>query len=182
MPDIFELLAADHREVESMFQEMDATSDADRRDALVEQLIIAESRHEAAEEMVFWPAVRSSVEGGDALAERGIGQEDEAKRILAQLDKAAPNEEAYGELMPEFTRAARAHIVFEEQQVWPELEAVLSVEERAELGEKFQHSEESGPTRPHPHGPSSEGGLKTVGAAAAVTDKVRDAVTRRGRE
>jgi hypothetical protein len=42
-------------------------------------------------------------------------------------------------------------------------------------------AKKSAPTRPHPHTPASPGVLKTVGAAAAVTDKARDAMTGRGR-
>jgi hypothetical protein len=83
-------------------------------------------------------------------------------------------------LIREFATAGRAHIAFEEQQVWPRLQAELSDQQRVELGEKIGQAKEHGPTRPHPHGPDNPAGLKTVGAAAAAMDQARDAATGRG--
>ena len=57
------------------------------RKKMTEQLIIEESKHEALEEMYFWPVVRDHLPDGDTLADRATGQEQEAKEVLAKLDK-----------------------------------------------------------------------------------------------
>jgi hypothetical protein len=66
--------------------------------------------------------------------------------------------------------AGREHIAYEETSVWPELRKALSAEEADDLG-----------TRPHPHTPPKPGLLKTAGRAIAAADRVRDAVTGRGK-
>jgi hypothetical protein len=50
------------------------------------------------------------------------------------------------------------------------------------LGAKLAQAEKSAPTRPHADTPANPGVLKTVGAAAAAMDHVRDAITGRGRQ
>jgi hypothetical protein len=66
--------------------------------------------------------------------------------------------------------------------VWPGLRGALSSAEAQELGDKLSKAKELGPTLPHPHTPANPGVLKTAGPAVAVVDKLRDAVTGRGRD
>ncbi|HEX5187993.1 MAG TPA: hemerythrin domain-containing protein, partial [Streptosporangiaceae bacterium] len=58
-----------------------------QRKKMVEQLVIEESKHEAMEEMYFWPAVREKLPDGDRLASTAIQQEHEGKEVLNKLDK-----------------------------------------------------------------------------------------------
>jgi hemerythrin-like domain-containing protein len=139
------------------------------------------SRHEAAEEQYFWPTVRERVPNGNELADKAISQETKAKEILAKLDKAASRDKEFDDLIVEFIPAARQHIAFEENRVWPSLRESLSPAESEELGEKIQRAEQKGPTRPHPHTPPSPGILKTAGPAVALIDRLRDAISGRGR-
>ena len=50
-----------------------------------------------------------------------------------------------------------------------------------ELGEKMATAKKVAPSRPHPHTRPKPGVLKTTGVAAAAVDKMRDAVTGRGK-
>ena len=151
------------------------------RQEVAKLLIMDSSRHEAAEEQHFWPTVRERLEDGNQLADEAISQESEAKNVLARLDKLSSDDEEFTALVAEFIPAARAHIAFEETQVWPSLRAALSAEEAAELGEKVRKAEDKGPTRPHPHTPANPAVLKTAGPIVAALDKLRDAMTGRGR-
>jgi hemerythrin-like domain-containing protein len=189
MPSVFDVLKKDHEEVKEMLDELQggpvaATGAQDDQLALrkkmAEQLVIDNSRHEAVEEMHFWPTVRDKVPGGDQLADKAIGQEQEGKEVLHKLDKAQAHEPEFEELLSTFNTAAREHIAFEETQVWPKLREVLSAEEADELGKKIQESKKTAPTRPHPNAPDSPGALKSTGPAVAAADKLRDAATGRG--
>jgi hemerythrin-like domain-containing protein len=189
MADVFDVLAADHAEVGQMLAELErgpALGTGVSQDQLLlrkkmaEQLVIEESRHEALEEMYFWPAVREHVTGGNTLAETAIGQEQEGKQVLNQLDKAEADQPKFEQLLATFIRAAREHIAFEEDMVWPHARLAFSVELANELGTKIAEGKESAPTRPHPNTPASPGVLKTAGPAVAAADKVRDAATGRG--
>ena len=192
MADVFTVLAKDHQEVKNMLAELEkgptratrATGTSEDQLALrkkmTQELIIEESKHEALEEIYFWPAVREHLPAGHTLADEATGQEQEAKQVLAHLDKLDASDAEFERLLAKFTMAARQHIEFEETRVWPSLRAALTAETAAELGAKIADGKSSAPTRPHPHTPTTPTALKTAGPVAAATDKVRDTITGRG--
>jgi hypothetical protein len=69
---------------------------------MVEQLVIEESKHEALEEMYFWPAVREKLPDGDQLAGTAIGQEQEGKEVLDKLDKLDADDAGFEKLVTTF--------------------------------------------------------------------------------
>ena len=81
--------------------------------------------------------------------------------------------------MTKFAHAARAHIAYEEQQVWPSFRAALAADEANGLGAKLANATQAGPTRPHPHAPHSPALLKATGPVVAAADKFRDAASGR---
>jgi hemerythrin-like domain-containing protein len=186
---VFDVLSKDHDEVKRMLTELEkgatATTGADqgqlaRRKKIVEQLVIAESKHEAVEEMYFWPAVREHLAGGDELADTAIAQEQEGKEVLDKLGKLDAGHPEFEKLLTEFIRAGREHIDYEETQVWPGMRAALTEQQAEELGGKLEAGKKTAPTRPHPHTPATPGALKSTGPVAAAADKARDAITHRG--
>jgi hypothetical protein len=189
MTSAFDVLGQDHAEVKQMLADLElgavrqgtATDEQlAQRKKLAEQLVIEASRHEAVEEMYFWPAVREHLAGGDALADTALGQEQEGKEVLARLEKLDAGQPEFEKLLAEFTRAGREHISYEENHVWPGLRSALTAQQAEELGGKLQAAKKTAPTRPHPHAPASPGALKTAGPVAAAADKARDAMTNRG--
>jgi hemerythrin-like domain-containing protein len=189
MADVFTVLGQDHQEVKRMLAELEkgptaATGASEAQLALrkkmTEELIIEESRHEALEEMYFWPAVRDHIQSGSTLADEAIGQEQAAKQVLANLDKVGSGDAEFERLLGKFVTDAREHIEFEETQVWPLLRTALPAETSAELGKKIAEGKKTAPTRPHPHTPPSPGALKAAGPVAAAADKARDKLTGRG--
>jgi hemerythrin-like domain-containing protein len=188
MPTAFEVLAKDHEEVKRMLTELElgptaatgANSDQlALRKKMVQQLVIEESKHEAVEEMYFWPAVRKHLSDGDDLANQAQEQEQEGKVVLDKLDKLDVDDQQFETLLSEFITAGRAHIAFEETTVWPDLRSALSAEEAENLGHELEAGKKTAPTRPHPHTPASPGVLKTAGPAVAAADRLRDAATGR---
>jgi hemerythrin-like domain-containing protein len=189
MADVFTVLGQDHQEVKRMLAELEkdptaATGASEAQLALrkkmTEELIIEESRHEALEEMYFWPAVRDHLPNGDELADTAIGQEQEGKEVLAKVDKLDAGKPEFEKLLADFIRAGREHIDYEENHVWPGLRLALTAQQAEELGGKLEAAKKTAPTRPHPHTPASPGALKTAGPVAAAADKARDAITNRG--
>jgi hemerythrin-like domain-containing protein len=188
MPSVFNVLAKDHEEVKRMLAELElgptAATGADPhqlalRKKMVQQLVIEESKHEAVEEMYFWPAVRKALTDGTDLANQAQDQEQEGKEVLAKLDRLDPDDEGFESLLATFIGAGREHIAFEETTVWPSLRSVLSAEQAEELGSKLEGAKKTAPTRPHPKTPASPGVLKTAGPAVAAADRLRDAATGR---
>jgi Hemerythrin HHE cation binding domain len=189
MPSAFDVLADDHEQVKRLLSQFEAapaaagTNDSllAARKKMAEILVIEESKHEAVEEMYFWPAVRKHLPDGDKLADQAISQEQEGKELLAKLDKLDAGDPAFDTLIGEFIKAARDHIAFEETRVWPALRAVMTETEAAGLGDSLEQGKKTAPTRPHPHTPPAPGVLKAAGPAAAAADRARDAATGRGR-
>jgi Hemerythrin HHE cation binding domain len=189
MADVFEVLGRDHQEVKRMLTELEkgptaATGASDNhlalRKKMVEELIIEESKHEALEEMYFWPAVRDKVADGGRLADTATGQEQEGKEVLDRLDKLDADQPEFEQHISKFIAAGREHISFEEGQVWPLLRVALTADEARGIGDKIADGKKTAPTRPHPNTPASPGVLKTAGPAVAAADRARDAVTGRG--
>ena len=190
MPDVFTVLGQDHAEVKQMLDTLEAgptrmdgasTAQLEARKKLVEALIIAESKHEAVEEEHFWPVVHDLSGDGPGLAEQGTQQEQEAKVILDRLDKLDPAEDDFEELVSAIIRDGRSHIAYEEERVWPRLRETLNPSGAEKLGMKLLQAKDTAPTRPHPNVPPRPGVLKAGGPAAALTDRLRDKITGRGK-
>ena len=189
MPTVFEVLSRDHEEVKQLLSEFEkgpTAADGASPDQLAlrkkmaETLVIEESKHEAVEEMYFWPAVRDRLPDGVRLADEATGQEQQAKQVLDRLARTGADDPEFEKLLGQFVTAGREHIAFEETRVWPGLRSAMTSTEAEELGEKLEQAKKSAPTRPHPGTPPSPGVLKSIGPIVAVADKAGDAVLGRG--
>lgn len=189
MSDVFDVLATDHAEIKQMLaalQESPGRSQGgaqtvlQARGQVAERLVMESSRHEAAEERYFWPAVREHMVNGNQLADHALSQDNKTKEVLSKLDKLDASDDQFDQLIAQFIPAAREHIEFQETLVWPELRDALTAGQASELGEQVRKAKEHGPTRPHPSIPSDPAAQKTVGSVAALVDQLRDAVSGRG--
>jgi hemerythrin-like domain-containing protein len=183
--DALTFLRQDHKSVLGMLEVLDGAPSGSGADVsglrtMVTNLVIAESQHEAIEEQFFWPAVREALDDGDKLADEAVAQEQEGKKLLQRLEDGEPGDADYHDALQEFVKAAREHIRYEQDVVWPQFEAAMDRQELDKLGEKLEAAKKVAPTRPHPDTPPNPTVQKTMGAAAAVVDHVRDAAS--GRE
>lgn len=182
--DALTFLRQDHKSVLGLLETLDGApsgpgAEGSGLETTVNTLIISESQHEAIEEQFFWPAVRDALDNGDELADKAIQQEQDGKKLLQRLEDGRPGQPDYHEALQEFVKAGRAHIAYEQDTVWPQVEATISREELEKIGEKLEHAKKIAPTRPHPHTPPNPAVLKTMGMGASIVDHVRDAVTGR---
>jgi hemerythrin-like domain-containing protein len=183
--DALTFLRDDHKSVLGMLEVLDGAPSGSGAQVsglgtMVTNLVIAESQHEAIEEQFFWPAVRDALDDGDELADKAITQEQEGKKLLQRLADGEPGDPDYQQALQEFVKAAREHITYEQDVVWPKLEAAVSMADLEKLGEKLETAKKVAPTRPHPDTPPNATVQKTMGLGAAVLDHVRDAAS--GRE
>lgn len=183
--DAITFLRQDHQSVLGLLETLDGApsgsgAESSGLETVVNNLIIAESQHEAIEEEFFWPAVRNAI--GDSLADKAIEQEQAGKKLLQRLEDGKPGDPDYHEALQEFVKAGREHIAYEQEVVWPQVEVAISREDREKIGEKLEAAKKMAPTRPHPNTPPNPTVLKTMGMGAAVVDHVRDAVTGRNED
>jgi hypothetical protein len=187
MTDAIELLRCDHDQVRRLLAALEdgPAAAAQAHGGLVAQLVIAESGHEAIEEQYFWPLVRRRVQNGPRLADEAVSQEQAGKHLLDLLEKSGSGSGSGsgdgGGLLRKVIAVSRAHIAFEETQVWPGVRLALSEQELGDLGAQLEQAKRLAPTRPHPHMPCNPEVLKVAGPIAGAADRIRDALAGRHR-
>jgi hemerythrin superfamily protein len=108
------LLKADHRKVEELFAEFEATAGAAKKQALVEKICTELSAHAVIEEEIFYPACRGKVE--EDLLNEGYVEHDGSKVLIAELIASAPNEEFYDAKVKVLSEQIEHHVHEEEKR------------------------------------------------------------------
>jgi hemerythrin superfamily protein len=177
---LISVLVHDHREVEEMFTELESgTPDAHRRAELRDKVITELVRHSVAEELYLYPTTRKVLPGGDQLADRELEEHAAAEQVMKDLEKAAPEDPRFDQLLAQLITDIRGHVAEEESDLFPRLQAACSASELEELGEKVRMAKKIVPTRPHPSAPDTPPGNMVLGPVVGLVDRVRDAVTGR---
>ena len=181
--DVITFLTHQHNEVEDLFTQLEkmeeGTSDEARR--LAEQVVISLVKHSVAEEIYLYPAVRENVPGGNEIADHEVYEHDEAEQIMKRLESLKPADTDFWPTMRELMREIRHHLEEEENELFPRLRQACSQQQLEKLGKKIQQAEKIAPTRPHPLSPSEGSALAAVALSAGLVDRLRDALSGRGR-
>ena len=85
--------------------------------------------------------MREYIQSGNILADEATRQEQDAKEVLADLDKLSPGDADFERLFCSFIVDARVHIEFE-IEVWPLMRTALQAEKSAELEGEDRRGEE----------------------------------------
>jgi hemerythrin superfamily protein len=181
--DVIAVLVTDHREVEEMFSRLEQmTGDiGERSKLLAEQVVIELVRHSVAEEEYLYPAVREHVTGGGELADHEIAEHAEAEETMKRLEGLEPGDSAFWPTVELLMRQIRHHVQEEENDLFPRLRAACPPEQLVELGGKVQRAKKTAPTRPHPAAPDTPPANKLLAPGTGLVDRLRDALTGRGR-
>jgi hemerythrin superfamily protein len=181
--DVITFLTEQHREVEDMFaqlKDMDGATD-EKAQRLAEQVVTFLVKHSVAEEIYLYPAVRKALPDGDNLADHELSEHDKAEQTMKQLEKFTPEQAQFWPTVQQLISEIRHHVSEEENNLFPKLRAACSEQELQDLGRKVQQAEKVAPTRPHPSAPSEGGVLGALAPGAGLVDRVRDALSGRGR-
>jgi hemerythrin superfamily protein len=170
---VTEFLRRQHAEVRSMFAEMEQAQ-GDARTQLFDCLRAFLAVHETAEEELVHPAARKA--GGEDVVKARLAEEDEAKKVLSELEKIGPDGEGFAQKFTAFQKDVDAHATAEEQDLFPILENKLDADTLEAMTKKLKTAEKLAPTHPHPHGPDGALGNLVLGPFVAMVDKVRDAI------
>ncbi len=183
--DIASAIARDHVQLDALFKVLQTIPDTRRgpsplqrsqRETLLDMLIAALSRHEAAEQEHLWPAVRSHLADGDALAEHALAQDQQATDLLVEIGRTDPGDASLDELVNKLETASYRHAAFEDR-VLLKLTATLDLDKSRALGASFSRAESNGPARPLRHAPARpDRTVKVAGAAGAILEPARDPV------
>jgi hemerythrin-like domain-containing protein len=183
--DVVDLLSADHREFDAIFQQLEALigrsgpDDLERKRRLVDEVTIGLVKHSVAEETQVYPKVDKQVDHEEA--EHAKHEHAQAEETMKRLERMDPDDAQFDVEVQTLIREIRHHVEEEEGRMFTELRANFSREQLVEMAEKVEGVKKLAPTRPHPMTPN-EGVVRTVaGPVASLLDHLRDAVSGRGK-
>ncbi|MEV7689761.1 hemerythrin domain-containing protein [Streptomyces bungoensis] len=180
---VIQELTTDHREVEEIFGRIEALPPGSKeRKVLADQATMELVRHSVAEEAYLYPAVRKHVKGGDALADKELEDHAEAEQLMKDLEGLEPDDPQFDTCMARLMSEIRSHVTDEEENLFPQLQAVCPPEALDELGDKVRRAKKTAPTRPHPSAPDHPPANKLLAPGAGLVDRMRDALSGRGKE
>ncbi|MGW3568206.1 hemerythrin domain-containing protein [Streptomyces sp. NPDC000941] len=166
--DVVDLLTADHRGVQELFEGYRASADPGERRLLMEQITVEIVRHSVAEEQYLYPTVRKALPNGDEVAEREMEELSEAERILGDLERLDTADRRFDALVRELYDVVSMHIRGEEDVIFPELRERLTPEERMALGLRVGEAKSANP------GPPGEETGDGVSKERPLAERVRE--------
>jgi hemerythrin superfamily protein len=183
--DVVDLLTADHREFERIFQQLEglrgATDEASvqRKRELVDEVTIGLVKHSVAEETQVYPRVEKKIDEDEA--EHSKEEHAEAEETMKRLERMDADDPEFDGAVAELVREIRHHAQEEESRMFTELRSTFSRAELVEMAEKVEGVKKLAPTRPHPMTPNEPGVRTVLGPVAGLLDHLRDAVSGRGK-
>ena len=174
--DLVTQLLAQHDQVRAAIYAVANTTTAESRQEMFDRLRELLARHETAEEMIVRPLTRR-VDNGDDVAAARMDEENEAKVVLARLEKLDIASVEFARLFETFAQAVLTHAQREENLEFPLLLENVDAE-RLETAEKqLLLAEKTAPTHPHPSAKTTTMNY-VAGPFAALADRARDAISK----
>lgn len=172
--DVVDLLVHQHSQIRDLFDRVENTLGAERRDAF-DRLRRLLAVHETAEEEIVHPLAQRSLPGGEEIVADRLEEEREAKEKLARLESMDHDSPRFLTELDELRIAVLTHARAEERYEFHRLRAELDDAQLKGLAAAVRVAEAIAPTHPH-------AGVETatenilVGPAAAIADRVRDLI------
>ncbi|MEV4378411.1 hemerythrin domain-containing protein [Streptosporangium sp. NPDC049644] len=172
--DVVDLLVAQHARIQKLFDEVEHASGEQRAESFT-RLVRLLAVHETAEEEIVHPYARLRLDGGDAVVDDRLQEENRAKQLLMKMDRAGVEAAGFMENLAALRAMVTAHAHNEERHEFTQLRAHTSQIERRGLAVGVKAAEALAPTHPHP---GTEGAVKNVlvGTPIAMMDRARDVI------
>ena len=140
--DVVDLLSADHREFDAIFQQLEALvgrgapEDLERKRQLVDEVTIGLVKHSVAEETQVYPEVEKQVDKEEAEhSKHDHAQAEETMKRLERMDAGDPE---FDGAVDELIREIRHHVEHEESRMFTELRAGFTREQLVEMAGKVE--------------------------------------------
>lgn len=120
--DAIDLLALDHDEIRQWFDEyddlVDDGTDDEARQALALQICNALTAHTAAEEEVFYPAVRAAL-GDDDEVDEAESEHAAMRELIGQIQLLDASDDRFDTTVAVLSELVRRHVQEEEGEIFP---------------------------------------------------------------
>jgi hemerythrin superfamily protein len=146
--DVIDLLEQDHRSIDRLAAELDATDDPAELRSIFLRIADELAAHEAAEREVLFPAFHAHCPDGDnALAHR-IGEHEELNDLLAEMRSMAPDGFGFMKRASALLLDVKGHFLLEEESVFARMRAEVDADERYALGARALEAKRHAPAFP----------------------------------
>lgn len=168
------LLLEDHEEARTLLAKVEASQGSHREEGF-RDLVYELVRHETVEQEVVYPQVRQALLDGDDVADARRKEEEEATRLLADLENLGVDTKEFDRLFDQLRDGVLAHANAEETEVFPRLAVIKDQDRLRATGRMLQLAKETAPTHPHPNIPANTATANLVlGPITAIVDRTRD--------
>ena len=118
--DAVQLLRADHRKVQDLFDQFEKARDDRRKSALAQEICNELKVHTQIEEEIFYPAAREALKDQDLLDEAEV-EHASAKELIAQIEQSRPGEEMFDAKVTVLGEYIKHHVKEEHTELFPKL-------------------------------------------------------------
>lgn len=160
--DPFKLLKADHRNVATLFDELEAARGKAKL-SVFDQIKTELELHTHIEEKIFYPALEEPEETHDLTLE-AYEEHAVVKTLLKELSRAKTANDEWEAQAKVLRENVEHHVEEEENELFPKADNALSAEDLTDLGERMQE-EKSRKQRAASKGSSSKSGGSKKSAA-----------------
>ena len=135
--DAIALLKEDHQRVKDLFAQYEATSNAEAKGTLAQEVFVELETHAQLEENIFYPSVNEETDKGPELVKESLQEHETVKQLIAALRQMGPQSAEFDAKFHELMQNVEHHVEEEENDMFPLAEAQLA-EDLEELGEEMQ--------------------------------------------
>ena len=172
-----QVLKDDHRNVEALFVQFEATGPKanKKRETLVAKIIEALSIHASIEETTFYPELRKRISDSEPNVLEALEEHHVVKWILSELESMSADDERYEAKVTVLIEIVRHHVKEEEKEMFPMVRNALTRTDLAEIGELLQIARPTASKRPHPRSPDAPPANLVAAAVTGPMDAARAA-------
>lgn len=135
--DWFEILKLEHASVNTLFEQLLQTDDADtkKRTALLTAIKVGLTKHALQEEDVIYPALREA--GIEADTKELYAEHADIKTYLHELETKPKDDPNWLERVQSFHTLIQHHVREEEDEIYPRFQGQLSEEQNAKITKRM---------------------------------------------
>lgn len=135
--DAIALLKADHRQVETWFEQFEHTRSTDRKQALAGKICNALKVHTEIEEEIFYPAFLAATRDSD-MHHEAVVEHAGAKKLIAEIEASTPEDDYFDAKIKVLSEMIKHHVKEEEQPRGMFAEARKSDMDLNQLGQELK--------------------------------------------
>jgi hemerythrin superfamily protein len=118
--DAIQLLRADHRKVQGLFDQFEKARGDDKKAELAQEICAELKVHAQIEEEIFYPAARKALKKQDLIDEATV-EHASAKDLIAQIEQARTGDELFDAKVTVLGEYIKHHVKEEQNELFPQV-------------------------------------------------------------